>query len=123
MATLRTFESSGTAWQLIRRKSPKDLDLPVSIPFLYTSNRLILIIDTVCVLCEVLSESLQVIQRNVSPLPRLTHFPTLFLKSSLPLPDGRAGTAWRSSSRDTVCRTSANTAYECTFACGFGIGA
>jgi hypothetical protein len=123
MATLRTFESSGTIWQLTRHKSPKDFDLLVWIPSLTISNRLILIIDTVCVLCEVLSESLQVIQRNVSPLPRLTHFPTLFLKSSPPLPDGRAGTGWRSSSRDALCRTSGNMAYECTFACGFGIGA
>jgi hypothetical protein len=114
MATLRNFESSGTTWQVTRRKSPKDLGLLVSIHFLNTSNRLILIIDTVCVLCEALSESLQIIQGNVSPLPRLTHFPTLFLKSSPPLPDGRTGTGWRSSSRDTVCRTSGNMAWECT---------
>ena len=62
-------------------------------------------------------------QRNFSPIPRLNHFPTLFLKSSPALPDGRAGTGCRSSSRDTVCRTSGNTAYECTLAYGFSIGA
>jgi hypothetical protein len=65
MATLRTFESPATTWQLTWRKSLKDLDLVVSIPFLYNSNRLIFIIVTVYALCEVLSEALQVIQRNL----------------------------------------------------------